>query len=100
MTEQKKIQVKVAPDRIEARYSDFVLISKNALGFNLDFAQRVPAENQVHIVSRIALSPQHAKLLVRLLKQNVENYEQQFGEIKIPEKSKSVKESGVIHFVK
>jgi hypothetical protein len=100
MTEQKKVKINVSADKIEARYSDFALISKNALGFNFDFAQRMPGGKQVNVVSRIAMSPQHAKLFSQLLDKNIEGYEKEFGEINIPKPPKVAKDGKIIHFVK
>ncbi len=93
-----KIRINVSPDRIEAKYSDFAVIGKNALGFNFDFGQRIPGGKQINIVSRIAMSPQHAKLFHKVLTQNIEKYEDEFGEIKIPEVSKPQKDGNIIHF--
>lgn len=100
MAEQKKLKINVSPDKVEARYSDFAVVAKNALGFNMDFAQRMPGGKQVNIVARIAMSPQHAKLFSQILARNIENYEKEFGEIRIPEAPKAAKGDGVIHFVK
>lgn len=100
MPDKKKVKINVAPDKVEARYSDFAIVSKNALGFNLDFAQRMPGGNQVNIVARIAMSPQHAKLFSQILAKNLEKYEQEFGEITIPKVPRPPKEGGMIHFVK
>jgi hypothetical protein len=100
MADQNKLKINVSPDKIEAKYSDFAIIAKNALGFNLDFAQRIPGGKQVNIISRIAMSPQHAKLFSKVLAKNVEKYENQFGEIKVPERVRNPKEGGVIHFKK
>lgn len=100
MAEQKKVKINVSSDKVEARYSDFAIVSKNALGFNLDFAQRMPGGDQVNIVARIAMSPQHAKLYSKVLAQNVEKYEEEFGEISIPKAPRPPREGGVIHFMK
>lgn len=100
MADKKGVKINVSKDNMEAKYSDFAVVAKNALGFNLDFGQRVPGGKQINIVSRIAMSPQHAKLLLRILKRNVEKYEEDFGEINLPDSAKKVKDSGVIHFAK
>jgi hypothetical protein len=103
MANENKLKINVSPDKMEAKYSDFAIVSKSALGFNFDFAQRVPGvAKQVNVVARIGMSPQHAKLFAKVLNKNLEEYEKQFGQIKIPEGSKSTqsKDGGMIHFVK
>jgi hypothetical protein len=39
----------------------------------------------IKILSRIITTPQHAKQLLIILQQNVEQFEKQFGEIKLPQ---------------
>ena len=90
MEKKNKVKINVSQDKIEAKYSDFAIVGKNALGFNIDFAQRMPGAKQVNIVSRIAMSPQHAKLLSEVLRHHVQKYEDEFGEIQIPKKAKPV----------
>lgn len=100
MQDKNRVNISVSPDMIEAKYSDFAIIGKNALGFSFDFAQRVPGKNQVRIVSRIAMSPQHAKLVLGVLMQNIKDYEKSFGKINLPKKAKEEEQKGMIHFVK
>ena len=95
----QKLKINVASDKMEAKYSDFAIIGKNGLGFNLDFGQRMPGGKQVNIISRVAMSPQHAKLLLKVLAKNVEKFEQEYGDIKTPEAPKQPKEEGMIHFL-
>jgi hypothetical protein len=39
------------------------------------------------VVSRIIMSPIHAKMLQAALAQNINNYERQFGEIRMPQRT-------------
>lgn len=96
----QSLKVNVSPDKIEARYSDFAIVSQNGLGFNFDFGQRMPNKKEVNIVGRVALSPQHAKLFSKLLAENVKKYEEKFGEIKLPrDKGQKVEDpSKILHF--
>lgn len=101
MPPQDKVKINVSPDRMEARYSDFAIVAKNAIGFNLDFGQRIPGAKQVNIISRIAMSPQHAKLFADLISQNVADYEKQFGIISVPKRPVQEDDDGrTIHFSK
>lgn len=100
MKDKNQVKINVPPDKLEARYSDIAVIAKNALGFNMDFGQRMPGNKQVNIVARIAMSPQHAKLFAKVLEQNIEDYEKKFGEIQVPKKAANVKDGEFIHFVK
>ena len=84
----KQLQINISQDAIKALYSDVVFLSITPFGITLDFGQQLPAAGRVEIVSRVSVSPQHAKLLAEVLIANVKEYEKQFGEIKITEKMK------------
>lgn len=100
MEGKKQIKINIPQDRIEAKYSDFIIISKNNLGFIFNFGQRMPSEDEVQIVSRIALSPVHVKLFLNLLSKNVSEFENQFGQIKLPdpEEKKTDDDDKLIHY--
>ncbi len=51
--------------------------------FILDFGRIVPGIPNAKIYSRVITTPQHAKQLLKLLEQNIEAFEKQFGEIKV-----------------
>ena len=74
----------------EAKYSDTVRVSHTFASFIFDFGYFIPPhsgeEPKIFIHSRIYMSPQHAKLLLKALQDNIKKYEQMFGEIKLPEK--------------
>ena len=100
MSNKKQLKINVTPDKIEARFSDIVIVSKNALGMTFDFGQRMPGSNQVNVVSRVAMSPQHAKLFLGLLQKNIEDFEKQFGDIEVKKPPGVGKDGKFIHFVK
>ena len=50
----------------------------------LDFAQVLPRMPRGRVLSRVIMSPMHAKMLQNALAQNIANYERQFGEIRLP----------------
>jgi replicative superfamily II helicase len=80
---EQQINLNVDQDKIDARYCDLVSLSSNALGFTFDFIQQIPQMKTARVLSRIAMSPQHAKMFSDLLKNQVKIYEDAFGEIKI-----------------
>jgi len=78
-----KIQMNIDPDKIAAQYSDSAFINHNPFGFVFDFAQNIPPMKMLKIVSRIAVSPQHAKAFLGALQSQIKAYEAQHGEIKL-----------------
>jgi flagellar protein FlaG len=69
-------------------YSNSVQVRVNVWDFFLVFGTLVPIEDRVEVrnFQGIYLSPQQAKALATILAQNVANYEQAFGEIKLDPK--------------
>jgi hypothetical protein len=67
-------------------YANSVQVRVNVWDFFLVFGlmqQQVESEVEIRNLQGIYLSPQQAKALMMILQQNVQNYEQTFGEIKL-----------------
>ena len=63
-------------------YCNLALVNHSPSEFVLDFIQLMPGVQQAQVRSRVILSPLHAKRVLNALQQNIQYYEQQFGEIK------------------
>ena len=73
-------------DQYREGYANSVQVRVNVWDFFLAFGTlQQPSENQVevHNYQGVYLSPQQAKALTNVLKQNIEQYEKTFGEIKL-----------------
>ena len=76
-----KIKI-VVPDQLAlGTYANFASIVHNFAEFIIDFGRIVPGREDVQVVSRVVMSPVHAKQLLRALGENVAIYERNFGEI-------------------
>ena len=65
-------------------YSDVVAVNGTPTGFVLNFGQWAPEQpGLVRVYTRVGMSPNHLKMLAKLLMANVEGYEAQFGPIPI-----------------
>jgi hypothetical protein len=64
-------------------YANFANIIHNPAEFVLDFARTVPGRSDVRILSRILMTPVHAKQLLNALGQNIAVYEKNFGPIRV-----------------
>jgi flagellar protein FlaG len=67
-------------------YANSVQVRVNVWDFFLVFGtmqQQSESEVEIHNFQGVYLSPQQAKALMSILQQNVTNYEQTFGEIKL-----------------
>ncbi len=79
----KKINVNVDPEIAGGKYSNLVIISHSGSEFILDFVQNMPGMEMAQVISRIILTPDHAKRLLRALAENISNFESQYGEIAV-----------------
>ncbi|MBE9507606.1 MAG: DUF3467 domain-containing protein [Chloroflexi bacterium] len=80
---QMQINIEVPPD-LDAIYANFALITHSASEIIIDFARVLPNTPKAKVHARVINTPLNAKLLLRALGDNLEKYEAQFGEIKIP----------------
>ena len=78
-----QVQVQIPEPHFDILYSDQAFVSHTPVGFTLDFAQLTPQAGLSRVVARVGLSPIHLKLLVRVLQENLQRYEAQFGEVPV-----------------
>lgn len=81
---QKEGQINIElDDKIaEGTYSNLAIINHSVSEFIVDFISMMPGQQKAKVKSRIILTPQHAKRLVKALAENVKKFEQHHGEIK------------------
>lgn len=80
---QQQINVQLGEKEAEGIYSNLALISHSPAEFVIDFTRLLPGLPKTKVFARIIMTPQHAKSFLGALKDNVEKYEKQFGEIKV-----------------
>jgi len=83
MSEQEgQINIELDENTAEGMYSNLAIINHSASEFVLDFVCIMPGVPKAKVKSRIVLTPQHAKRLVKALAENVHRFEVAHGEIK------------------
>ena len=83
MSEQEgQINIELDENTAEGIYSNLAIINHSASEFVLDFVCIMPGIPKAKVKSRIVLTPQHAKRLVKALAENVHRFEAAHGEIK------------------
>lgn len=89
MEEEKKkenqINVELSEDVADGIYSNLAIITHSNSEFIVDFIKIMPGVNRARVKSRIILTPQHAKRLLRALQDNIQKFEAQFGHIRTDE---------------
>ena len=86
MPKPKQVSIEI-PKELSAVYANVAFISHTPAEMVIDFAQVLPRMPKGTVMSRVIMSPVHAKMLQRALGQNIDKYEQQFGEIRLPTQS-------------
>ena len=79
--QQGKIQIDLPDEIAEGIYANIVLIAHSPSEFVLDFARMVPGVSKAKVQTRVIMTPLNAKNLMLALKNNIDKYEEQFGEI-------------------
>ncbi len=69
--------------RVRTIYSNIVRIGHSPYEFMLDFGQFQPEGKRAFMDVRIITSPQHAKAILKALKENIAIYEEKYGKINI-----------------
>jgi hypothetical protein len=78
---QTQINIELSEEAAEGIYSNLVMISHSPEEFILDFIRVVPGVPIAKVKSRIIVTPQHAKRLLRAMAENLERYERAYGPI-------------------
>jgi len=79
--QQQQINVELGEKEAEGAYSNLVIISHSPAEFIFDFTRLLPGIPKAKVHSRIIMTPQHSKMFLAALKENIEKYENSFGEI-------------------
>ena len=85
MDDKKKqdnsLNIELTADVAEGSYANLAIISHSSAEFILDFVSIMPGMPKAKVKSRIIMTPNHAKRLLKALAENVSKYEKTFGEI-------------------
>ncbi len=83
MSQQKDegLNIELSEEMSEGKYSNLAAITHSPAEFIVDFIRMMPGVPKAKVVSRIVLTPQHAKRLQRALADNIQKFESQHGKI-------------------
>ena len=80
---QAQLQIQVNEKVADGEYANLAVITHSAAEFVMDFVRVMPGSPKANVQSRIIMTPSHAKAFMLALKNNLEKYESQYGEIKM-----------------
>ena len=79
---QNQLNIELSEEVAEGIYSNLAIITHSTSEFVVDFIKLMPGVPKAKVKSRIVLTPQHAKRLMKALKDNISKFEQVNGAIK------------------
>ncbi len=80
---KKGINIELTEDVAQGNYVNLAIVGHSNSEFILDFIRVVPGLQKVKVSSRLIMTPEHAKRLLRTLHDNISKYEAHHGEIEI-----------------
>jgi hypothetical protein len=78
----QQINIELGEKEAEGVYSNLAIITHSTAEFVIDFTRVMPGVSKAKVQSRVIMTPQHAKLLLGALKDNIDKFEAKYGEIK------------------
>jgi Protein of unknown function (DUF3467) len=85
--QENQLNIELSEEMADGTYSNLVVITHGQTEFVLDFINIMPNNPKAKVKSRVILSPQHAKRLLKALGENITRYEKSNGVIKDIEQS-------------
>ncbi len=82
----QQIDIKASDEQLAGKYANMMQVSHNKEEFIFDFVSLFPPSGQ--LVSRVLVSPAHAKRIMQALQENIQRYESQFEKIEVAEDTK------------
>jgi len=79
----QQINIELGEKEAEGVYSNLAIISHSPAEFIIDFTRIFPGVPKAKVHSRIIMTPQHAKLFLNAMKENIQRFENQYGEIEV-----------------
>lgn len=83
VAQPQQINIELGEKEAEGIYSNLAIITHSPAEFVIDFTRVLPGVPKAKVFARIITTPQHAKLLLNALQDNIQKFEKTFGEIKI-----------------
>lgn len=79
----QQINIELGEKEAEGIYSNLAIITHSPAEFVIDFTRVLPGIPKAKVHARIVMTPQHTKMLLAALRDNIDKFEKKFGEIKL-----------------
>ena len=78
-----QLNIELDENVAQGTYANLAVITHSSSEFILDFVRVMPGLPKSKVQSRIILTPEHAKRLLRALQDNIQKFESNFGPIEV-----------------
>ena len=78
-SKEQRIQIEIPEELQDGVYANMAVISHSPSEFVVDFIRILPNSEKAKVKSRVILTPEHAKRLLKALQENVMKYDATFG---------------------
>jgi hypothetical protein len=79
--QKNQLNIELSEEVAEGVYSNLAIITHSNAEFVIDFVRVMPGVPKAKVKSRLVLTPQHAKRLMRALNDNLQKFEAVHGKI-------------------
>ncbi|MGC4053711.1 MAG: DUF3467 domain-containing protein [Paludibaculum sp.] len=79
---EQQLNIELTEDMADGTYRTLLIITHSFAEFVFDFVNVMPNVPKAKVKSRVVMTPQHAKRMMRALVENVKRFEAQNGVIK------------------
>jgi len=83
MEDNNKLNIELDNNVAQGSYSNLAIISHSPNEFVIDFIKVLPGLPKAQVSNRIIITPANVKRLLSALQDNINKYEDEFGEIQI-----------------
>ncbi len=80
--QDQQLNIELSEEMADGTYANLVIITHSSAEFVFDFVNVMPNIPKAKVKSRVVMTPQHAKRLMRALVENIKRFEAQQGNIK------------------
>lgn len=77
-----QINIELSEEIAEGVYSNLAMIAHSSSEFVIDFIRLMPGVPKAKVKSRVVITPEHAKRLLKALEDNIDKFENTYGDIK------------------
>jgi hypothetical protein len=80
--QEQQLNIELSEEVADGIYANLAVITHSFAEFVIDYVNVMPNMPKAKVKSRIVMTPQHAKRLMKALIDNVKRFESQYGTIK------------------